>query len=361
MSTPPAAPQAEPVASQVYRIACPFGDDSIVQVYYVDAPQPALIDTGVKPSAAQVIEPALGAAGFTLQEVRHIFNTHGHWDHMGGNEAVRGRAPQARTYVPVEDTYLLGDAEEHLRGYYTLAARVLGGRPSAHQVELLRRAVDCPTPVDVPVVDGASFDLGAGRRLRAVHTPGHSRGSTSYLLEPGGVLFTGDGVQGLGSRPGQLPLVFDDSQAYRATLVKLSELAFEVVCLGHEFVGLAPNAHPIPGRSLAAPHPVHAPAGAPRSLDSGGGPNAGRDPVRRGEAARQFLEESGEVAKAVEEAMRSVLRTDGDSGFVPVARAALARLSGVLSLQLDDAGLNLRSLPTLHAFYRELTGALLPA
>jgi hypothetical protein len=83
--------------------------------------------------------------------------------------------------------------------------------------------------------------------------------------------------------------------------------------------------------------------------------------VRRGEAARQFLEESGEVAKAVEEAMRSVLRTDGDSGFVPVARAALARLSGVLSLQLDDAGLNLRSLPTLHAFYRELTGALLPA
>ncbi|HEX2186100.1 MAG TPA: MBL fold metallo-hydrolase [Chloroflexota bacterium] len=333
MSTPPATPPAEPVAPQVYRIACPFGDDSIVQVYYVDAPQPALIDTGVKPSAAQVIEPALAAAGFSLQEVRHIFNTHGHWDHMGGNEAVRGRAPQARTYVPVEDAYLLGDAEEHLRGYYTLAARALGGRPSAHQVELLRRSVDCPTPVDVPVVDGASFDLGAGRRLRAVHTPGHSRGSTSYLLEPGGVLFTGDGVQGLGSRPGQLPLVFDDSQAYRATLVKLSELAFEVVCLGHAFVGLAPNAHP----------------------------DAGRDPVRRGGAARQFLEESGEVAKAVEEAMRSVLRTDGDAGFVPVARAALARLSGVLRLQLDDAGLNLRSLPTLHAFYRELTGAVLPA
>jgi len=36
-----------------------------------------------------------------------------------------------------------------------------------------------------------------------------------------------------------------------------------------------PAPHPAPGRSLAAPHPVHAAAGAPRSLDPGGDPAAG--------------------------------------------------------------------------------------
>src|SRR5262249_49574243 len=152
----------------------------------------------------------------------------------------------------------------------------------------------------VPVEDGGTYSLGGGVALRAIHTPGHSRGSTSYLLEgareSSGALFTGDGVQGLGSRPGQLPLIFDDSRAYRETIVRLAEVPVTAMCLGHSFCGLSPE--------------------------------SGRDPVRKGEAARTYLEESGEAAKAVEEAMRSVLagvRNRGD--FLPVARATLERLA----------------------------------
>jgi hypothetical protein len=135
-------------------------------------------------------------------------------------------------------------------------------------------------------------------------------------------------VQGLGSRPGQLPLIFDDSHAYRATIARLSGVPFSALCLGHSFCGL--------------------------------GSEAGRDPVRQGEAARTYLEESGEAAKAVEEAMRSVLSRGGAQDFRSVARATLQTVAGPLGVDLDGQGLSPRSVVTLHAFFRELTGAPLP-
>ncbi len=326
---------AEEVLSGVFRIACPFGDGGIVHVYYVDAPEPALIDTGVAQSPGEVIGPALAGAGFALADVRHIFNTHGHWDHMGGNEAARALAPQARTYVSAADEYLLQDVERHVHGYVSYAPRLVGDVAALDLLtETLRRSIGAPTPLDVAVEDEATFTLGGGLGLRAIHTPGHSRGSTSYLLQSAsgdgasGALFTGDGVQGLGSRPGQLPLVFDDSRAYRETLLKLSDVPFQALCLGHSFCG----------QSAAS----------------------GREPVRRGAAARTFLQESGAAAKAVEEAMRSVLNSAGDAGFLPTARATFERLAEPLALELDASGLSARSLATVHAFYRELTGAPLP-
>lgn len=324
--------RAQQVLSHLYRIDCPFGDGGMVHVYYLDTPEPALIDTGIRTSPRGTIGPALAAAGFALGDVRHVFNTHGHWDHMGGNGALRGIAPQARTYVHREDLALMADITAHTGGYFTYPARIMNDRQLLRQQqEMLRSNIDCPVPVDTLVDDGQAFDLGGGSTIRAIHTPGHSLGSTSYLFEPAGALFTGDGVQGLGSRPGQLPLVFEDSRAYRATIARLAEVPMEALCMGHSFCGLSPA--------------------------------SGRDPLRRGTAARTFLEESGEAAKAIEEAMRSTLQTHNSADgrdFLAVARQTLARIAGPLSVELDATGLSVRSLAALHAFYREMTGAQRP-
>ena len=286
---------AEPVLPGVYRIACPFGQDSIVHVYYVDAPQPALIDSGVLRSPGEAIGPALQRAGFSLGAVRHLFNTHGHWDHMGGNVQVRAAAPGCRTYAHQEDAYLLADVEQHARGYSTIQFRLLDDAPGREaQAAMLRRSVGTPAPVDEWIVDGARYDLGGGISLRALHTPGHSRGSTSYLLEGAGgggrgagpqasalgagALFTGDGVQGLGSRPGQLPLIFDDSHAYRATIARLSGVPCGALCLGHSFCGLGPEvgARPgAPGRGGA-----DLPGGERGGGEGGGGGHAQRAGAR---------------------------------------------------------------------------------
>ena len=331
MTTQPAiGPRAEPELPRVYRIPCPFGDGGVVHLYYIDAPEPALIDAGVKGSAGEAIAPALAAAGFDLAGLRHLFNTHGHWDHMGGNEQARRLAKSARVYLHENDRHLMERVEAHTEGYSSYAVRLLRVPDGLAQVDRLQRsAIDAPTSVDVFVTDGQRISLGGSKTVRAIHIPGHSRGSTAYLLEEAGILFTGDGIQGLGSRKGQLPLVFDDSQAYRASIAKVSALNIEALCLGHAMAGLFAE--------------------------------AGSGPVRRGSEARTFLEESGEAAKAVEEASRSVIQDNSQISFDDFARKVYARLQGQLGIEVDQDGMNARSMATAHAFYRELTGAPLPA
>jgi glyoxylase-like metal-dependent hydrolase (beta-lactamase superfamily II) len=324
------APRAEEVLPGVFRLDCPFGDGGMVFVYYVDAPEPALIDTGINRSPVEVIEPGLRAAGKSLGDVRHILNTHGHWDHMGGNEAVRRVAAGARTYLNRNDRHLMESADVHVRGYSSYAWRLLHDQQALASMEQMQRAaIDAPTPVDVWVEDDQTVSLGGDQQVRVVRTPGHSDGSTSYLLEGRGVIFTGDGVQGLGSRPGQLPLIFDDSRAYRATIAKLSGLQLAAICTGHAFCGLHPS--------------------------------SGREPVRQGASARLYLEESGEAAKAVEEAGRSILEERPNLPFDEFARALFARLAGPLGLQLNGDGMSPPSMATAHACYREFTGAPKPS
>ncbi len=46
---------------------------------------------------------------------------------------------------------------------------------------------------ETPVIRlGASWDLGGGVAVRAIHMPGHTSGHCVLLVEPGGVAFIGD-------------------------------------------------------------------------------------------------------------------------------------------------------------------------
>jgi glyoxylase-like metal-dependent hydrolase (beta-lactamase superfamily II) len=51
---------------------------------------------------------------------------------------------------------------------------------------------DAPAPPDAPLIDGEIIRFGA-HALRAIHTPGHTPGSTCFSLEGGSpMLFSGD-------------------------------------------------------------------------------------------------------------------------------------------------------------------------
>lgn len=84
--------------------------------------------------------------------VRRVLTTHGHWDHIQAVTAVR----DAGIDVGVAEA----DASM-LPGY------------------------------DFVIPDGEVYRVGA-LRLRSIHTPGHTPGSTSFLLEGHPVLFSGD-------------------------------------------------------------------------------------------------------------------------------------------------------------------------
>jgi hydroxyacylglutathione hydrolase len=127
----------------------------------VDARNEALV---IDPSMGerQVID-AVRESGLRLVE---ILNTHGHPDHVFGNATVK-RATDARLAIHRLDEYRLGPR-----------------RP--------------PTTFEIPPCDADDlFDEGRlpyldDVDLNALHTPGHTEGSTCFYLRREGALFTGD-------------------------------------------------------------------------------------------------------------------------------------------------------------------------
>src|SRR5438105_12667978 len=118
-----------PAQPRIVPVPCHFGTTGgLVFVYYIDAPQPALVDTGVAASPGASIEPALNAQGLSLKNVRWILATHGHWDHIGGAHAARSAAADdVKLALHSDDAEWLRSKRAHMKpdGYQGLRFRYL--------------------------------------------------------------------------------------------------------------------------------------------------------------------------------------------------------------------------------------------
>ncbi len=110
-----------------------------------------------------------------------LLNTHGHVDHVGGVAEVVKAQPGE---VPVR----IHDADRHM-----LADPVGSGMGFGQFLE--QAGLDLRPPELVHGIDDGERISGAGMTFTALHTPGHTRGSTCFLLEVEGrrpLLFSGD-------------------------------------------------------------------------------------------------------------------------------------------------------------------------
>jgi len=134
-----------------------------------------LIDAPPEPG---LILERLAASGLRLVA---LIATHGHVDHVGGIPTV---VAATTGDVPVH----LHDADLHM-----LLDPV--GTSGALGQMLEREGLDLRPPEIVHHVDDGQEVRGAGMRFTALHTPGHTQGSTCFLLEVDGeapILFSGD-------------------------------------------------------------------------------------------------------------------------------------------------------------------------
>ena len=100
-----------------------------------------------------------------------LIDTHGHFDHIGGNAYLMAHFNSLRLYLHTDDLHYLRNAREHA-DYWSMHFE------------------DSPEPTDL--LQGGE-EIEAGRfRLKIIHTPGHSPGGISiYIPEH---VFTGDAL-----------------------------------------------------------------------------------------------------------------------------------------------------------------------
>jgi glyoxylase-like metal-dependent hydrolase (beta-lactamase superfamily II) len=236
------------VAPDVYRIALPT-DFSVgdINVYLIEGPEPALIDSGVAGERSRAcLEQALAVLGRDLRELGRVLLSHVHVDHAGGARAIRDRSGAAimlhpRGHGRLGDVAV--DAERSAPWYAGFLGRAgfeVGTieRHAALSRRFARYADPCPELGSCSA--GQVVPLGAGRSLRVHESFGHTTNHVSYELEGQGLLFTGDALlPHISSNPTleppepgdvhkQRPLV-----VYQETLRRLAQLGATVACPGH--------------------------------------------------------------------------------------------------------------------------------
>ncbi|MGW2216909.1 MBL fold metallo-hydrolase [Nonomuraea sp. NPDC001684] len=166
-------------------------------VYAVESPRgPVLVDAGWNhPDAWQALSGGLAALGLDVATVSGVVVTHFHPDHAGLAGQVK-EASGAWIAMHEEDAALVRlmhrfAAEEHA-SFQSDMLRRAGADPGEVREAMGTR----PTPPALPdreLRDGDLVEL-PGRKLRAVHTPGHTPGHICLHLEDADRLFTGDHV-----------------------------------------------------------------------------------------------------------------------------------------------------------------------
>jgi hydroxyacylglutathione hydrolase len=164
--------------------------DNGMYLVYDDRREAVLIDPSMGEKQALT---AIRENGLRLVE---ILNTHGHPDHILGNAAVK-EATRARLAIHRLDAYRLGP-----------------DRPA--------------TTFEIPPCDADDlFDRGplgyvADLEIAALHTPGHTEGSTCFYLEREAILFSGDLI--FKGNTGRWDLPGGDREQMERSLERFAEL-----------------------------------------------------------------------------------------------------------------------------------------
>jgi glyoxylase-like metal-dependent hydrolase (beta-lactamase superfamily II) len=161
------------------------GMSGVTAGYLVPAPRPVLLECGPARSIEHTIA-GLRAIGLDPDDLAYLVVSHVHLDHAGGAGDLARAFPNATVVVSelgarhLVDPTRLNDSAQRVYGEFY--DRVYGPSSPIAEDRVLG------------VADGHRLDLGGGRSLELLWTPGHAKHHLGVLDHDSGALFTGDSV-----------------------------------------------------------------------------------------------------------------------------------------------------------------------
>lgn len=191
------------ITERIHAIKIPFkvplsperSIDRFAFAYLVFGNKIHLIDSGVAGSEAAIYD-YIEEQGRDPEEIASLILTHSHPDHIGSAKSIK------------KQTGCTVFAHRLERDWIEDTERQFKERP----VPGFQTLVEGPVAVDTLLDGEETLALEEGILCKAIHTPGHSKGSISLLFADDKALFTADAV----IFPGDLPIYEDISVSRRS-------------------------------------------------------------------------------------------------------------------------------------------------
>ncbi|MCP3932576.1 MAG: MBL fold metallo-hydrolase [Bacteroidetes bacterium] len=203
------------VTEKIHALKIPFkvpispemSIDRFAFVYLVFGDKIHLIDSGVA-GAEESIYEYIREQGSEPKEIASLILTHSHPDHIGSAKSIK-KMTDCTVFAHKLEQDWIENTEQQFKerpvpGFHTLVEGSVG--------------------VDKFVTDEDKLELENNIICKIIHTPGHSKGSISLLLEDEKTLFTADAL----TFPGDLPIYEDISTCITSitTLQKIENLEY---------------------------------------------------------------------------------------------------------------------------------------
>jgi glyoxylase-like metal-dependent hydrolase (beta-lactamase superfamily II) len=287
------------IHSQVYALDIWLEPAQIsFRAYLVKDGKNTMIDTGPPLGSPEKLAEVLKAYDLALKDINFILNTHGHFDHIGGNAPIK-KAGNPQIMIHREDASFLEDHNFCFEQFFAPVTKASNPQEDlAKARDGFLQEMGPELKVDRRLEDNDLLAIGDNIELRVIHLPGHTLGSVGYYWEKEGMIFTGDSICGLSTPDGSLPIIYD-LEAYKQSIKRLLDIPLNMIL----------GCHPYRGISLP-----------PSAIRMGVG------------EVKRFLEDSLEAAERITEAVATV-KGDKEQPLAEVADQVIARLPASMAFK----------------------------